>query len=51
MGPQDFDVIEVHDASAPAEIMAYEQLGLCPEGRGREARRVGRTRSSAGASP
>jgi acetyl-CoA acetyltransferase len=34
VGPQDFDVIEVHDASAPAEIMAYEQLGLCPRGEG-----------------
>jgi acetyl-CoA acetyltransferase len=34
VGPQDFDVIEVHDASAPAEIMAYEQLGLCPKGDG-----------------
>ena len=34
VGPQDFDVIEVHDASAPAEIIAYEQLGLCPAGEG-----------------
>jgi acetyl-CoA acetyltransferase len=33
-GPQDFDVVEVHDASAPAEIMAYEQLGLCTPGEG-----------------
>jgi acetyl-CoA acetyltransferase len=34
IGPQDLDVIEVHDASAPAEIMSYEQLGLCPKGEG-----------------
>ena len=34
VGPEDLDVIEVHDASAPAEIMAYEQLGLCPKGEG-----------------
>jgi acetyl-CoA acetyltransferase len=34
VGPQDFDVIEVHDASAPAEIIAYEQLGICPVGEG-----------------
>jgi len=34
VGPQDFDVIEVHDASAPAEIIAYEQLGLCAPGAG-----------------
>jgi acetyl-CoA acetyltransferase len=34
VGPEDFDVIEVHDASAPGEIMAYEQLGLCAKGDG-----------------
>ena len=34
VGPQDFDVVELHDASAPAEIMAYEQLGLCALGDG-----------------
>jgi acetyl-CoA acetyltransferase len=34
VGPQDIDVIELHDASAPAEIMAYEQLGLCVRGEG-----------------
>jgi len=33
-GPQDFDVVELHDASAPAEIIAYEQLGLCAPGEG-----------------
>jgi acetyl-CoA acyltransferase len=32
--PRDLDVLEVHDASAPAEIMIYEELGLCPEGEG-----------------
>jgi acetyl-CoA acetyltransferase len=34
VAPGDLDVVEVHDASAPAEIMAYEQLGLCPRGEG-----------------
>jgi len=34
VGPEDLHVIEVHDASAPAEIMAYEQLKLCPKGEG-----------------
>jgi acetyl-CoA acetyltransferase len=34
LGPQDLDVVEVHDASAPAEIIAYEQLGLCAQGEG-----------------
>jgi len=34
IGPQDLDVVELHDASAPAEIIAYEQLGLCAKGEG-----------------
>src|SRR5262245_27104498 len=33
--PADIHVIECHDASAPAELMAYESLGLCPKGEGR----------------
>jgi acetyl-CoA acetyltransferase len=33
-GPKDFDVIELHDASAPAELMLYEELGLCAPGEG-----------------
>ena len=32
--PADLDVVEVHDAAAPAEIMQYEQIGLCGEGEG-----------------
>jgi acetyl-CoA acetyltransferase len=27
-------VIELHDASAPAELMTYEELGLCKPGEG-----------------
>jgi len=34
LGPEDLSVVELHDASAPAEIMAYEYLGLCREGEG-----------------
>ncbi len=34
MTPRDVNVIELHDASAPAELMLYEELGLCPEGEG-----------------
>ena len=34
MAQQDIDVLELHDASAPAELMLYEELGLCPEGEG-----------------
>jgi acetyl-CoA acyltransferase len=31
-GPEDLDVVEVHDAAAPAELLEYEQLGLCAPG-------------------
>ncbi len=34
LGPADLDVLEVHDASAPAELLLYEELGLCAEGEG-----------------
>ncbi len=34
VGPSDISVVELHDASAPAEILAYEYLGLCPKGEG-----------------
>ncbi|MEW6442318.1 MAG: thiolase family protein [bacterium] len=30
IGPQDVDVIEVHDATSPAEIMDLIELGICP---------------------
>jgi acetyl-CoA acyltransferase len=32
--PSDLDVVEVHDAAAPAELMVYEELGLCGKGEG-----------------
>jgi acetyl-CoA acetyltransferase len=34
IGPADLDVIEVHDAAAPAELIACEELGLCGRGEG-----------------
>ena len=34
IGPEDLDVAEVHDASAPAELIIYEDLGLCQQGGG-----------------
>ncbi len=34
VGPADLNVVELHDASAPGEILAYEYLGLCPKGEG-----------------
>lgn len=44
LGPQDLHVVEVHDASAPAEILAYESLGLCPVGEGGKLVESGATR-------
>ncbi|SFE40008.1 thiolase family protein [Blastococcus tunisiensis] len=32
LGPEDVDVAEVHDAAAPAELIIYEELGLCGPG-------------------
>jgi acetyl-CoA acetyltransferase len=34
VGPRDLSCIELHDASAPAELMAYESLQLCGKGEG-----------------
>lgn len=34
LGPQDMDLAEVHDGSAPGEIFAYEELGFAAPGRG-----------------
>jgi acetyl-CoA acyltransferase len=34
IGPHDLQVVEVHDATAPAELLAYEELGLCSVGEG-----------------
>ena len=32
IGPDDVDVIELHDCFAQNELITYEALGLCPEG-------------------
>jgi len=34
LGPEDVNVVEVHDATAFGEIHQMEQLGFCPEGQG-----------------
>jgi acetyl-CoA acetyltransferase len=44
LGPDDLDCAEVHDASAPAELMVYEQIGLASAGAGAELLASGRTR-------
>jgi acetyl-CoA acetyltransferase len=36
IGPAEVSCVELHDASAPSEIVAYEYLGLCGPGQGTE---------------
>jgi acetyl-CoA acetyltransferase len=44
IGPEDLDCAEVHDASAPAELIVYEQIGLAEPGGGPDLIAAGRTR-------
>jgi len=32
VGPEDVEVVELHDCFTPNELISYEALGLCPEG-------------------
>jgi acetyl-CoA acetyltransferase len=32
LGPDDLDVVEAQDTDAARELLAYEELGLCPKG-------------------
>jgi len=34
LGPEDVDVVELHDCFSCNEMITYEALGLCPEGKG-----------------
>jgi sterol carrier protein 2 len=34
LGPTDVDVVELHDCFSANELITYEALGLCPEGKG-----------------
>lgn len=43
IGPEDIDVVELHDASAPAEILHSEYLRLCAAGEGGRLVESGRT--------
>jgi len=36
LGPENVDVIELHDCFSCNELITYEALGLCPEGKGGE---------------
>jgi acetyl-CoA acetyltransferase len=44
IAPSDLHVVELHDASAPAELMTYEYLGLCAKGEGARLVDEGATR-------
>lgn len=44
LGPQDIDLAEVHDATAPAEMIAYEELGFAAQGEGASLVEAGSTR-------
>lgn len=44
IGPDDLSLVELHDASAPSEISAYEYLGLCGKGEGARLIEDGSTR-------
>lgn len=44
LGPQDLSCVELHDASAPSEIVAYEYLGLAAAGEGSRLLESGATR-------
>ncbi len=41
--PEDIDVAEVHDCFTIAEIIAYEDLGFCPKGKGGKLLEEGQT--------
>jgi acetyl-CoA acetyltransferase len=43
IGAEDCDVIELHDAAAPAELMQYHEIGLCAVGDGAKILREGVT--------
>jgi acetyl-CoA acetyltransferase len=44
LGPNELSCVELHDASAPSEIVAYEYLGLCAPGAGSRLLESGATR-------
>lgn len=44
VGPDDLSLVELHDASAPSEIIAYDYLGICEKGQGGRLIEDGSTR-------
>lgn len=44
LGPEDLSLVELHDASAPSEVIAYDYLGICEKGQGGRLIEDGSTR-------
>src|SRR3546814_10645557 len=44
VGPEDIEVVELHDCFTPNELITYEALGLCSEGGAESYIRDGRNR-------
>ncbi len=44
IGPDDLDVVELHDAAATAELQIIEELGIAAEGKAADFERTGATR-------
>jgi acetyl-CoA acetyltransferase len=44
VGPEDICLAELHDASAPSEVIAYDYLGICEKGQGGRLIEDGSTR-------
>jgi acetyl-CoA acetyltransferase len=44
IGPDDISLAELHDASAPSEVIAYDYLGICEKGQGGRLIEDGSTR-------
>jgi len=43
LGPDDLDLLELHDAAAPAELLQYAEVGLCDEDEAHHMLRRGET--------
>lgn len=48
LGPEDVNVVEVHDNFSPAELECYEELGFCKRGEGHIYLRDGKSRVNGG---
>ena len=44
VGPEDISLVELHDASAPSEVISYDYLGICEKGQGGRLIEDGSTR-------